>query len=201
MSTYLVTGAAGFIGAKVCEFLLKGGHTVVGADNLNDYYDVRLKDYRLGQLVGDQAWRTNADPKRSVYARALQCGAFMFRPIDVEDLAGLEQLFTEFRFDAVFNLSGRAGVRYSMVNPHVYMYADVMDENGKAIPYSFETGPPGNLRRSGVVRTMFNVGDVVTIDAAMAKDGTKHLGLLKAIHFADGHTVVFGSAAESEGKN
>jgi hypothetical protein len=48
---------------------------------------------------------------------------------------------------------------------------------------------------------MFNVGDVVTIEAAVAKDGTKHLGLLKSIHFSDGHTVVFGSAADSEGKN
>jgi hypothetical protein len=87
------------------------------------------------------------------------------------------------------------------INPHVYMYADVTDETGKVIPYSFETGPPGNLRRAGVLRTMFNVGDVVTIDASVAKDGTKHLGLLKAVHFADGHTIVFGSAADSEGKN
>ena len=51
MSTYLVTGAAGFIGAKVCELLLSEKHIVVGIDNLNDYYDVRLKDYRLGQLL------------------------------------------------------------------------------------------------------------------------------------------------------
>jgi hypothetical protein len=87
------------------------------------------------------------------------------------------------------------------VNPHVYMYADVMDEGGKVIPYSFETGPPGNLRRAGVIRTMFNVGDVVTIDASVAKDGSKHLGLLKAVHFADGRTIVFGSPADSEGRN
>jgi hypothetical protein len=87
------------------------------------------------------------------------------------------------------------------INPHVYMYADVAEEGGKVTPYSFETGPPGNLRRAGVLKTMFNVGDVVTIDASIAKDGTKHLGLLKAVHFADGHTIVFGSAADSEGKN
>jgi len=87
------------------------------------------------------------------------------------------------------------------INPHEYIYADVADEGGKVIPYSFETGPPGNLRRAGVLRTMFNVGDIVTIDASVAKDGTKHLGLLKAVHFADGHTIVFGSAADSEGKN
>jgi len=52
-----------------------------------------------------------------------------------------------------------------------------------------------------VLRTMFNVGDVVTIEASVPKDGSKHLGLLRAMHFADGHTIVFGSAADSEGKD
>jgi hypothetical protein len=106
----------------------------------------------------------------------------------------------EFDSSKTFSVKGTL-TKLEWVNPHVYMYADVTDENGKVIPYSFETGPPGNLRRAGVVRTMFSVGDVVTIEAAVAKDGTKHLGLLKAMHFADGHTVVFGSAADSEGKN
>jgi len=106
----------------------------------------------------------------------------------------------EFNSSKTFTVKGTI-TKIEWVNPHVYMYADVTDENGKVIPYSFESGPPGNLRRSGVVRTMFTVGDVVEIEAAEAKDGTKHLGLLKAIHFGDGHTVVFGSAADSEGKN
>jgi hypothetical protein len=106
----------------------------------------------------------------------------------------------EFDSSKTFTVKGTL-TKLEWVNPHVYMYADVTDETGKVIPYSFETGPPGNLRRAGVVRTMFSVGDVVTIEAAVAKDGTKHLGLLKAMHFADGHTVVFGSAADSEGKN
>jgi hypothetical protein len=106
----------------------------------------------------------------------------------------------EFDTSKTFTVKGTL-TKLEWVNPHVYMYADVADESGKVIPYSFETGPPGNLRRAGVVRNMFNVGDVVTIEAAVAKDGTKHLGLLKSIHFADGHTVVFGSAADSEGKN
>ena len=87
------------------------------------------------------------------------------------------------------------------VNPHVYFYADAKDENGAVVHYQFEAGPPGGLRRSGVLRPMFNVGDEVTIDAWTAKDGTKHLGLIKAVHFADGHTIVFGSAADSEGKS
>ena len=106
----------------------------------------------------------------------------------------------EFDSSKTFTVKGTI-TKLEWFNPHVYMYADVTDENGKVTNYSFETGPPGNLRRSGVFKTMFNVGDVVTIDASVAKDGSKHLGLLKAVHFADSHTIVFGSAAESEGKN
>ena len=106
----------------------------------------------------------------------------------------------EFDTSKTFTVKGTI-TKLEWINPHVYMYADVTDETGKVIPYSFETGPPGNLRRAGVLRTMFNVGDVVNIEASVAKDGTKHLGLLKAVHFADGHTIVFGSAADSEGKN
>jgi len=106
----------------------------------------------------------------------------------------------EFDSSKSFTVKGTI-TKIEWVNPHVYMYADVADESGKVIPYSFETGPPGNLRRAGVLRTMFSVGDVVTIEASVAKDGSKHLGLLKAVHFTDGHTIVFGSAADSEGKD
>ena len=106
----------------------------------------------------------------------------------------------EFDSSKTFTVKGTL-TKLEWFNPHVYIYADVTDETGKVTPYSFETGPPGNLRRAGVVKTMFNVGDVVTIDASIAKDGSKHLGLLKAVHFADGHTIVFGSPADSEGKD
>jgi nucleoside-diphosphate-sugar epimerase len=122
MATYLVTGAAGFIASKVCEFLLADGHFVVGIDNLNDYYDVRLKDYRLGLLLGDDRWRRSTDPKASVYAqRSWQNGRFEFRPMDIENLAALDALFSDFGFDAVFNLAARAGVRASMANPHLFL--------------------------------------------------------------------------------
>lgn len=87
------------------------------------------------------------------------------------------------------------------VNPHTYIYADVKDDNGTVTSYSFEGGPPGALRRSGVIKTMFNVGDVVTIEAYIAKDGSKHLGLLHAVRFADGHQIFFGRPEDSEGKN
>lgn len=101
MKKALVTGAAGFIASKVCELLLADGVEVVGIDNLNDYYDVRLKDYRLESLA--------QNPK------------FHFQKIDIENTAELSALFQKHRFDVVFNLAARAGVRYSMENPHVYM--------------------------------------------------------------------------------
>ncbi|WP_438482329.1 NAD-dependent epimerase/dehydratase family protein [Oleiharenicola lentus] len=106
MSTYLVTGAAGFIGSKVCERLLADGHAVVGVDNLNDYYDVRLKEYRLAALRGQER--------------------FVFLGLDIENLPELEKLFAANRFDAVFNLAGRAGVRYSMEHPHVYLSTNTL---------------------------------------------------------------------------
>lgn len=124
MSTYLVTGAAGFIASKVCEFMLADGHTVIGVDNLNDYYDVRLKDWRLGRLLGANARALGSDPERSVYAtirEPVTSGRFTFHRIDIEDISALDALFAAYKFDAVFNLAARAGVRYSMDNPHVYL--------------------------------------------------------------------------------
>ena len=126
---YLVTGAAGFIAARTCELLLEAGHDVVGVDNLNDYYDVRLKDWRLSRLLGSAARPLGTSPHASVYAgapqltshSANQLGKFAFRPLDIEDLAALDRLFAEFKFDVVLNLAARAGVRYSMENPHVYL--------------------------------------------------------------------------------
>ncbi|MBI2511133.1 MAG: NAD-dependent epimerase/dehydratase family protein [Opitutae bacterium] len=119
---YLVTGAAGFIASRVCELLLAEGHTVVGVDNLNPYYDPRLKDYRLARLLGEAEGFAPGMATSSRYAgRVAQRGAFHFRALDLENLGALEALFTEFRFDAVFNLAARAGVRYSLENPHVYL--------------------------------------------------------------------------------
>ena len=130
MATYLVTGVAGFIASKVAEFLLADGHAVVGVDNLNDYYDVRLKDYRLSRLLGVGTWAPGASPRESVYAlnsqpSTLSSGRFIFRFLDIESLPALEKLFVEFKFDAVFNLAARAGVRYSLVNPHVYLSTNI----------------------------------------------------------------------------
>ncbi|MDB3957887.1 GDP-mannose 4,6-dehydratase [Opitutales bacterium] len=102
---YLVTGAAGFIASQVSKQLLDQGERVVGVDNLNDYYDVRLKNWRLEQL--------KAHPNTE---------NFSFSYLDIEDQAKLANLFqAEGPFDAVLNLAARAGVRYSMENPHVYL--------------------------------------------------------------------------------
>jgi len=102
---YLVSGAAGFIASQVSKQLLDQGDHVVGVDNLNDYYDVRLKNWRLEQI------------KSNPHAEN-----FSFADIDIEDRAKLSDLFqAEGPFDAVLNLAARAGVRYSMENPHVYL--------------------------------------------------------------------------------
>ena len=102
---YLVTGAAGFIASQVCSQLLEHGDQVVGVDNLNDYYDVRLKEWRLKQL------QTHPNAQN-----------FGFEKLDIENQEGLKSLFkNQGSFDAVLNLAARAGVRYSMENPHVYL--------------------------------------------------------------------------------
>ncbi|MDV6033987.1 MAG: NAD-dependent epimerase/dehydratase family protein [Phycisphaera sp. RhM] len=97
--TYLVTGCAGFIANRVASLLLDAGHRVVGVDNVNDYYDTSLKEHRL---------------------KALESDRFGFHRIDIEDQDALAELFDGDSFDAVFNLAARAGVRYSMENPHIY---------------------------------------------------------------------------------
>ena len=110
MPSILVTGAAGFIGAKVCEFLLADGHEVVGLDNLNDAYDVRLKKWRLGGLEGK--------------------AGFTFHELDICHRETLRKLFDgnsreNRRFDAIINLAARAGVRQSIENPWVYFDTNV----------------------------------------------------------------------------
>lgn len=105
-NTYLVTGAAGFIGSKTAALLLKAGNKVVGVDNLNDYYDLRLKSYRLKSLQGFPN--------------------FIFKKLDIEEMPKLKRVFSVYRFDAVLNLAARAGVRYSMSHPHVYFTTNVI---------------------------------------------------------------------------
>ncbi len=103
---FLVTGAGGFIGFHVSERLLAAGHQVIGIDNLNDYYDVGLKQARLEILAPHTAFR--------------------FEKIDLVDRAAMEALFAREQFDRVIHLAAQAGVRYSLQNPHAYAESNVI---------------------------------------------------------------------------
>jgi UDP-glucuronate 4-epimerase len=102
----LVTGAAGFIGFHLCQRLLARGDEVVGLDNLNDYYDVTLKENRLKRLINKEN--------------------FQFIKCDLADRIGMEQVFAEHSYDAVVNLAAQAGVRYSLTNPYAYVDANLV---------------------------------------------------------------------------
>ena len=120
MKTFLVSGSAGFIGANLVMRLLEtpdqvggdGGLTIVGLDNLNDYYDVSLKEYRLRKI----------DEK--VAARPTIKYTFVRGSIADRDL--VNRLFEEYHFDIVVNLAAQAGVRYSIENPDVYIESNII---------------------------------------------------------------------------
>jgi len=104
MGNYLVTGAAGFIASRVSEYLINDGHTVIGVDNMNDAYDVRMKEYRLRKL--------QAMP------------GFTFHKLDISEKSIIEQ-FKKVKFEGIINLAARAGVRSSVENPWVYLESNV----------------------------------------------------------------------------
>lgn len=102
----LVTGSAGFIGFHVCRYLLARGDEVVGIDNLNDYYDVSLKQARLDQLLGHER--------------------FVFHKLDIADREGMKRLFETAGVKRVVHLAAQAGVRYSLENPHAYVDSNLV---------------------------------------------------------------------------
>jgi len=102
----VVTGAAGFIGFHLCQRLLNDGIRVTGIDNLNPYYDVRLKEARLENIL--------PDPN------------FTLAKLDLADRNGLNELFHNNHFDGVVNLAAQAGVRYSLENPHAYVDSNLV---------------------------------------------------------------------------
>lgn len=105
MPPVLVTGAAGFIGYHLSERLLAQGRTVIGIDNLNDYYEVSLKEARLAQLAGKPG--------------------FSFKRLDLSDADGMEALFQKHGFDVVYHMGAQAGVRYSLQNPRAYVRSNL----------------------------------------------------------------------------
>ena len=101
----LVTGAAGFIGAALSQFLLGRGDAVVGVDDLNDYYDVNLKKARLEGLTSSTE--------------------FLFQKLDISNRDQISDLFSSSDFDVVVNLAAQAGVRYSLEHPFTYVDANL----------------------------------------------------------------------------
>ena len=102
----MITGVAGFIGSTLALRLLARGDSVYGVDNMNDYYDVTLKEARLKRFANHKN--------------------FTFDKLDIADRAGMEKMFKREKFDAVMNLAAQAGVRYSIENPHAYIDANVV---------------------------------------------------------------------------
>jgi len=146
--TVLVTGAAGFIGAAVTEALLTRGDAVVGVDNLNDYYDVGLKQARLARLTSNKA--------------------FHFHQIDISDRDRMQGLAADFpAITGIVHLAAQAGVRYSLINPYAYVTSNVMGqvvvlEMARTLPalkhlvYASSSSVYGDNKK-----TPFTVGDAV----------------------------------------
>ena len=117
----LVTGTAGFIGFHLAKRLLSAGDELVGLDNINDYYDVRLKYTRLKE--------TGIEQDNVEYGKLVQSTVFRnyrFIKLNLEDRPALEKLFADERFDCVCNLAAQAGVRYSIENPHTYIDSNIV---------------------------------------------------------------------------
>lgn len=102
----LVTGSSGFIGFHLSELLLKNNYQVVGIDNMNDYYDIKIKEGRLELLK--------------------KYSNFIFYKIDLKDKKDIDNLFEKYRFDYVINLAAQAGVRYSIENPYAYVDSNLI---------------------------------------------------------------------------
>lgn len=118
----LVTGAAGFIGSKISFLLAQRGDFVVGIDNINDYYDVRLKHGRLAELgiVADGDFEWNRPYQSSLFPQ------LRFVRMGIEDKPSVDALFEKEHFDKVVNLAAQAGVRYSISNPYAYLTSNLV---------------------------------------------------------------------------
>lgn len=119
---FLVTGAAGFIASKIAGLLAERGDEVVGIDNINDYYDIRLKLGRLQELgIGDG--KTDIENGRTYQSATYP--ALRFVRMALEDKEAIDRLFAAEQFDKVVNLAAQAGVRYSITNPYAYLTSNL----------------------------------------------------------------------------
>ena len=121
MKTILVTGSAGFIGSNLVLRLLDSKEPVriVGLDNMNNYYDPSLKEYRLSVI--DKAFSSLPAPTGN-----LPAFEYKFVKGDIADKALIDRLFSEEKFDIVVNLAAQAGVRYSIENPDAYIQSNII---------------------------------------------------------------------------
>ena len=122
--TILITGAAGFIGSRVAQMLAQRGDTIVGVDNINDYYDVRLKYARLRELLGIE-YDGDDMPFSEEYTSTWYPNLSFIR-MSIDDKQTLDALFEKEHFDVMVNLAAQAGVRYSITHPYSYMQSNLV---------------------------------------------------------------------------
>jgi len=131
--TVFITGAAGFIGANLAKVLLShvDGVKIIGLDNMNDYYDVAIKEYRLAEL--------------EQLAQAKSTSQWVFIPGNLADKALVDQIFAEHKPDIVVNLAAQAGVRYSIINPDAYIESNIIGFYNllEACRHSYDDGADG----------------------------------------------------------
>lgn len=120
MAKILVTGTAGFIGFHMASRLINDGHTVVGLDSINDYYDVNLKYGRLGELGIEKT-----SLKWDTLVKSTKFDRFHFYHAQLENTEVINRIFRENGFDFVIHLAAQAGVRYSLTNPHAYTDSNI----------------------------------------------------------------------------
>jgi hypothetical protein len=120
-------------------------------------------------------------------------GAFLFR-LSPAAIAH-HSVTSEFDPGKEFSVTGVL-TKVAWTNPHVYWWVDVKDETGAIVTYSFEGNPPGMYHRAGLHKDDWKVGEVVTVTAVAAKDGSKHLGFGKIIKYSDGHAIVLKVGGE-----
>ena len=169
----LVTGTAGFIGFHLAQKLLQRGDTVIGLDNINDYYDVNLKYARLNELGID---KNELEENKLISSKTYPNHKFI--KANLEDAQTINELFETQKFDAVCNLAAQAGVRYSIENPHAYIQSNVVgfmnileacrNYNVKNLSYASSSSVYG-LNKSQPFKTSDHTDHPVSLYAATKK--------------------------------